>query len=157
MANKCGNNGNSDRLVSWAPKSLWTVTAATKLNRCLFLERKSLTNLDNIFKKQRHHFTKKMSIYIVKPLVFPVVMYRCESWTLKKADHPRIDAFKLWCWRLLRVPWAAKRSNQSILKEISSVFIGRTDAEVLILWPPDVQSQLIRKVPDAGKDWGQEK
>ena len=64
-----------------------------------------------------------MSIYIVRALVFPVVIHRCESWTLKKADHPRIDAFKLWCWRrLLRVPWAAKRSNQSILKEINSEY-----------------------------------
>ena len=74
-------------------------------------------------------------------MVFPVVMYRCESWTVKKAERRRIDAFELWCWRrLLRVPWTARRSNQSVLKEISPVF-GRTDfeAETPILWPPDAK------------------
>ena len=83
-------------------------------------------------------------VHLVKAMVFPVVMYRCESWTVKKAEHRRIDAFELWCWRrLLRVPWTARRSNQSILKEISPrVFIGRTDAEAEtpILWPPDAKS-----------------
>ena len=90
-------------------------------------------------------------------MVFPVVMYGCESWTVKKAEHGRINAFELWCWRrLLRVTWTARRSNQSILKD--RVFIGRTDAEAEtpILWPPDVQSWLIWKDPDAGKDCGQE-
>ena len=94
-------------------------------------------------------------------MVFPVVVYGCESWTIKKAECRRIDAFELWCWRrLLREPWTAKRSNQSILKEISPwVFIGRTDieAETPRLWPPDVKSWLIGKDPDAGKDWGREK
>ena len=74
-------------------------------------------------------------------MVFPVVMYGCESWTVKKAERWRIDAFELWCWRrLLRVPWTARRSNQSILKEISTEYFGRTDAEAEtpILWPPDV-------------------
>ena len=85
-------------------------------------------------------------------MVFPVVMYGCESWTIKKAEHQKIDAFELWCWRrLLRVPWAARRSNQSILKEI---FIGRMDAEAEspILWPSDGKSQLIGKDPDIAKD-----
>ena len=88
-------------------------------------------------------------------MVFPVVMYGCESWTIKKAERQRIDAFELWCWRrLLRVPWTARRSNQSILK----VFIGRTDveAETPILWSPDVKSWLIWNDPDSGKDWEQE-
>ena len=93
-------------------------------------------------------------------MVFPVVMYGCESWTIKKAECWRIDAFELWCWRrLLGVPWTARRSNQSILKEFSpGLFIGRTDveAETPILCPPDVKSWLIWKDPDAGKDWGQE-
>ena len=83
-----------------------------------------------------------------------MVMYGCETWTIKKAEHQRIDAFQLWCWRRhLRVPWTARRSNQSILKETSWVFIGRTDAEAEtpILWPPDAKSWLI------GKDWGQNK
>ena len=81
---------------------------------------------------------------IVKAMIFPVVRYRCGSWTIKKAEHQRIDACKLWCWRrLLRVPWIT-RSNQLILKEI---FIGRTEAEAPILWLPDVKNQLIRRRP----------
>ena len=95
-------------------------------------------------------------VRLVKAMVFPVVMYGCEGWTIKKAEHRIIDAFELWCWRrLLRVPWTARRSNQSILKEIKSrVFIGRTDAEAEtpILWPPNVKNQLIGKDPDAEKD-----
>ena len=93
-------------------------------------------------------------------MVFPVVMYECESWTIKKAEYWRIDAFELWCWRrLLRVSWTARRSSQSILKEISPEFTGRTDAraEAPVLWPPDAKSWLIRKDPKAGKDWRQEK
>ena len=94
-------------------------------------------------------------VCLVKAVVFPVVMYGCESWTIKKAEHQRIDAFELQCWRrLLRVPWTARRSNQSIPKEI----IERTDAEAEapILCPPDVKNWLIGKDPDAGKDWRQE-
>ena len=90
-------------------------------------------------------------------MVFPVVMYVCETWTIKKAERWRIDAFELWCWRrLLRVSWTARRSNQSILKEI---FIGRSDveAETPVLWPPDSKNWLIGKAPDAGNDWRQEK
>ena len=90
-------------------------------------------------------------------MVFPVVMYGCESWTKGKAEHQRINAFKLWCWRRLsRDPWTARRSNQPILNEISPwIFIGRTDAEAEtpILWPPDAKNWLIWKNPDAGKDW----
>ena len=93
-------------------------------------------------------------------MVFPVVMYECESWTLKKAERQRIDAFELWCWRrLLRVPRGARRSNQPILKEISpGVFFERNDAkaETPILWPPHVKSWLIWKDSDAGRDWEQE-
>ena len=93
-------------------------------------------------------------------MVFPVVMYGCESWTVKKAEHRRIDAFELWCWRrLLRVPWTARRSNQSVLKEISpGDFFGRNDAkaETPVLWPPHEKSWLIGKDSDAGRDWGQE-
>ena len=96
--------------------------------------------------------------HLVKAMVFPVVKYGCESWTIKKAEHWRIDAFELWFWRrLLRVPWTARRSNQSILKEMSWIFIGRTDAEALILWPPEVKNWLIGKDPDAGKDGRQER
>ena len=82
--------------------------------------RKVMTNPDSIFKSR--HITLPTKVRLVKAVVFPVVMYGCESWTVKKAEHPRIDAFELWCWRgLLRVPWTARRSNQSILKEISSL------------------------------------
>ena len=87
-------------------------------------------------------------------MVFPVVMYGCESWTIKKAEHPRIDAFELWCWkRLLRVPWIARRSNQSILKEINSDY----SLEGLMLkLKLQYFGHLIGKDPDAGRDWGQE-
>jgi len=86
--------------------------------RCLFLGRKVMTNLDGILKSRG--ITLPTKVHLVKAMVFPVVMYGCESWTIKKAEHQRIDAFELWCWRrLLRVPWTARRSNQSILKEIS--------------------------------------
>ena len=96
-------------------------------------------------------------VYIVKPMVFPVVMYKCENWTIKKAEHWKTDAFKLWSWRgLLRVPWTTRRSNQSIVKSQPWIFIERTDAEAPILWPPNVNSWLTGKDPDNGKDWGQE-
>ena len=111
-----------------------------------------MTNLDSIVKSRFIPLLTK--VRIVKVMVFPVVMYGCESWTIKKAEHQRIDAFELWCWwRLLRVPWTEKRLNQSILKEINCIFIGRTDAEVPILWLPHAKSRLIGKDPDAGKDW----
>ena len=86
--------------------------------------------------------TLPTKVHLVKAMVFPVVMCGCENWTIKKAEHQRIDAFELWCWRrLLRVPWTARRSNQSILKEISPEYSGRTgaEAETPILWPPDAK------------------
>ena len=89
-----------------------------EIKRCLLLRRKSMTNLESILKSR--DITLPTKVHLVKAMVFPVVMYGCESWTIKKAEHRRIDAFELWCWRrLLRVPWTARRSNQSILKEIS--------------------------------------
>ena len=89
-----------------------------EIKRCLLLGRKALTNLDSILKSR--DITGSTKVHRVKAIVFPLVMYGCESWTIKKAEHQRIDAFELWCWRrLLRVPWTARRSNQSILKEIS--------------------------------------
>ena len=89
-----------------------------EIKRWLLLGRKVMTNLDSIFKSR--DITLPTKVHLVKAMVFPVVMYGCESWTVKKAEHQRIDAFELWCWRrLLRVPWTARRSNQSILKEIS--------------------------------------
>ena len=103
-----------------------------------------MTNLDSILKSRDISLPTK--VHILKSMVFPVVMYGRESWTIKKAAHWRINASELWWWRrILRVPWTARRSNQSWL------FIERTDAEAPILWPPDVKSWLIRKDPDAGK------
>ena len=89
-----------------------------EIKRCLLLGRKAFTNLDSILKSR--DITLSTKVRLVKAMVFPVVMYRCKNWTIKKAKHQRTDAFELWCWRrLLRVPWTARRSNQSILKEIS--------------------------------------
>ena len=89
-----------------------------EIRRCLLLGRKAMTNLDSILKSR--DITLPTEVLLVKAMVFPVVMYGCESWTVKTAEHQRIDAFELWCWRrLLRVPWTARRSNKSILKEIS--------------------------------------
>ena len=103
--------------ISWAAESLWMVTAAMKL-RLFFLGRKTMTNLESILKSRNTTLLTK--VYIVKAMVFPVVMYRCESWTIKKAEHQRINAFELWCWkRLLRVSWTSRSSNQSVLKEIN--------------------------------------
>ena len=104
-------------LFFWAPESLQMVTAAMKLKDAYSLEG-VLTNLDSIFKSR--DITLPTKVHLVKAMVFPVVMYGCESWTVKKAECRKIDAFELWCWRrLLRVPWTARRSKQYILKEIS--------------------------------------
>ena len=89
-----------------------------EIKRCLLLERKVMTNLETLLKSRNITLPKK--VHLVKAVVFPVVMYGCESWTIKKVEHRRINAFELWCWRrLLRVPWTARRSNQFILKKIS--------------------------------------
>ena len=111
-----------------------------EIKRLLLLGRKVMTNLDSVSKSR--DITLSTKVHLVKTMVFPVVMYGCESWAIKKAECRRIDAFELWCWRkLLRVPWTARRSSQFILKQ-SWVFIGRSDAEseTPILWPPDVKS-----------------
>ena len=123
-----------------------------EIKRRLLLGRKVMTNLDNIFKSRG--IALPTEVCLVKAMVFAVVIYGCESWTVKKAEHRRIDAFELWCWRrLLRVPWTARRSNQSILKEISP---GISLEGMMLLWPPHEKSWLIGKDSDAGKDWGQE-
>ena len=102
----------------WAPKSLQMVTAAMKLKKHLLLGRKVMTKLNSLLKSR--DTTLPTKVHLVKAMVSPVVMYGCESWTIRKAECQRIEAFELWCWkRLLRVPWTARRSNQSILKEIS--------------------------------------
>ena len=128
-----------------------------EMKRCLLFGRKVMTNLDSILKSR--DITLPTKVHLVKAMVFPVVMYGCESWTLKKAERQRIDAFELWCWRRLLSPLDCKEIQPAHPKgDQSWVFIGRTDfeAETPILWPPDVKSWLIWKDPDAGKDWGQE-
>ena len=137
-------------LFSWDPKSLLMVLQPWN-QRCLLLGRKAMTSLDSILKSR--DITLLTKFCIVKAMVLPVVMHGCE--------RQRIDTFELWCWRrFLRVPWTANRSNQLVLKEINPEYsFGRTDAQAKapVLWPPDVKSWLIRKDPDAGKDWRKEK
>ena len=117
MANRWGHNRNSDRLYSFGLQITADGDCSHEIERCLLLGRKVLTNLDSIFKSR--DITLPTKFRIVKALVFPAVMYGCESWTVKKTECQRTDAFKLWCWkRLLRVPWTAKRSNQSFQEEI---------------------------------------
>ena len=116
-----------------------------------------MTNLHSILKTR--DITLPTKVCLVKAMVFPVVTYGCESWTIKKAERRRIDAFELWCWRrLLRVLWTTRRSNQSNLKASVLVFFGRNDAkaETPVLWPPHAKSWVIVNDPDAGRNWGQE-
>ena len=156
MENRWGNDGNNDRLYfGGAPKSLQMVTTATKLNEACSLEEKLW--LDNILKSR--DITLPTKVHIVKAIVFSVITYGCESWTIKKAEHRSFDAFKLWCWRLLRVPWTARRSNQSILKESNPEY--SLEGLILKLKPQYFDhlmgraSQLIGKDSDSGKCWRQ--
>ena len=114
MTNRWWNNGNSERLFWGVPKSLQMVTAA--------IRRKVMTNLHSILKSK--DITLPTKVHLFKALVFPVVMYGCESWCIKKAERRRTDGFELWCWRrLLRIPWTSSRANQSILKEINAEYL----------------------------------
>ena len=118
MASRWGNNGNSDRLYFGGFKITADSDCSHKIKRRLVLGRKVMTNLDSILESR--DITLSTKVHLLKAMVFPVVMYGSESWSIKKVEQQRIDAFELWCWRrLLRVPWTARRSNQSILKEIS--------------------------------------
>ena len=142
MGNRWENSGNNVRLFFLGSKITADGDCSHVVKRRLLLGRQGMTNLDSIFKTR--DITLPAKVHLVKAMVSPVVMYGCEIWTVKKAEHRRIQAFELWCWRrLLRVPWTARRSNQSILKEIKSwVFFGRTDAkaETPVLWPPHAKS-----------------
>ena len=118
MGNRWGNSGNSVRLYFLGSKITADGDFSHEIKRRLFLGRKAMTELDSILKSR--DITLPTIVHLVKAMVFPVVMYERESWTIKKAEHWRIDAFELWCWRrLLRVPWAARRWNQSIIKKIN--------------------------------------
>ena len=147
-------------------KSCVKFTYSHEIKGRLLLGRKAMTNLDSMLKSRgitsptkvlkNRGITLPTKVPLVKATVFPVVIHGCESWTMKKGEHQRIDAFELWCWRrLLRVPWTARRSNQSILKEISPEYSLEgliLKLKTPILWLPDAKSQLIGKDPDAGKD-----
>ena len=144
--------------IFWGSKITANGDCSHQIKRRLLLGRKVMTDLDSIFKSR--DITLPTKVRLVKAMVFPVVMYGCESWTVKKGEHWRIDAFQLWCWRrLLRVPWTARRSNQSILNEIIpgiSLEGMMLKLKLPVLWPPHVKSWLVDKDSDAGRDWGQE-
>ena len=128
--------------IFWGSKITADGDSSPEIKRHLLLGRKVMTNLDSILK--RRDITLLIKVRLVKAMVFPVVMYGCESWTVKNPEHRRIDACELWCWRrLLRVPWTARRSNQSILKEISpgcSLEGLMLKMKTPILWPSDAES-----------------
>ena len=130
MINKWGNSGNCQTLFFWAPKITADGDCSHDVKRHLLLGRKVMTNLDSILKSK--DITLPTKVHLVKAMGFHVVMYGCESWTIKKVECQRIDASELWCWRrLLRVPWTARRSNKSILKKISSECWTDVEADTL--------------------------
>ena len=135
-------DGETEGLFFGAPKITVYGNCIHEIKRCLLLGRKVMTNLDSILKSW--DITLPTKVRLVKAMVFPVVMYVCESWTIKKAELWRIDAFELWSWRrLLRVSWTARRVNQSILKEIGPEYSLEgliTEAEIPILCPPDAKN-----------------
>ena len=131
----------------WGSKTTADGDCSHEIKRRLLLGRKFMTNLDSIFKSR--HITLPTKVRLVKAMVFPVVMYGCESWTVKKAEHRRLDAFDLWCWRrLLRVPWTSRRSNQSILKEISP---GYSLEGLMLKLKLQYFGHMVRRVDSLGK------
>ena len=155
MANRWVNNGNND-FIFLGSKITGDSDYGHEIKRCFLLGRKVMTNLDSILKSKDITWLTKLRL--VKAMVFPILMYGYERWTIKKAEHRRIDAFKLWCWRkLLRIPWTTRRSNQSILKISPEYSLeGLLLKLKLMLWPPDAKNWLIGKDPDAWKDSRQE-
>ena len=137
-----GNSGNSVRLYFLGSKIIADGDCSHEIKRGLLFERKVMTNLDSILKSR--DITLPTKVHLVKAMIFPVVMYGCENWTMKKAECRRIDAFELWCWRrLLRVPWTAREIQPLHPKgDQSLAFIGRADAEAEtpIPWPPHEKS-----------------
>ena len=140
--------------IFWGSKITADGDCSHEIKRHVLLRRKVMTNPDSILKSR--DITLPTKVHLVKAMVFPVVVYRCESWTIKKAECWRIDAFELWCWRrLFRIPWTARRSNQSILKEISPEYsleglIWSWNSNTLAIWCEELTHL---KDPDAGKDW----
>ena len=153
MVNRRGNNENSDRHYFLGLQNPTNGDCSHEIKRHFLLGRKAMTNLDSILKSR--DITWPTKVHLIKALVFPVVTYACASWTIKKAECRRTDAFELWCWRrLLRVPWTARRSNQSILKEISPEYLFKGLMLKLKLqhFGPLIQRTDSGKDPDGGKD-----
>ena len=156
-----GNNGNNDRLYFLGSKITVDGNCSHEIKRCLLLGRKAITIIDSILKSK--DMTLPTKVHLMKAMVFPVVMYGCESWTLKKDEHWRIDTFELWCWRrLLRVPWTSRISNQSILKDM--IFIGRTETEAELQYfgqqmqrPDSLEKTLILGKIEDGRRRGQQR
>ena len=137
-------------VIFWGSKITADGDCSHEIKRRLLLGRKVMTNIDSILKSR--DITLPTKVCLVKAMVFPVVMYGCKSWTVKKAERRRIDVFELWCWRRLLSPLDFKEIKPANLKEINPDYIERTNAEAPVLWPPDGKSQLVGKDPDAGKD-----
>ena len=161
MANRWGNNGNSERLYFGGSKITADGEYSHEIKRHLLFGRKVITNLDSILKSR--DITLPTEIRLVKSMVFPVFMYGCESWTIKKAECQRIDAFEQWCWRrllrVLRRSWTARRSNQSILKEISPEYsLEGLNVKLKLQYSGHLmqRTDLLEKNPDAGKAWRRE-
>ena len=157
MASEWGNSGNSGWLYFSGLQNRVDGDCNHEIKRHLLFGRKVMTKLDSIWKSR--DITFLANVYLVKTMVSPVVLYGCESWTVKKAEHWKIDAFELWCRRrLMRFPCTARVSNQFILRR-SVLGVLRKDyveAETPILWTPDAENWLIWKYPNARKEWGQE-
>ena len=134
--------------IFWGSKITADGDCSHEIKRHLLLGRKVMTNLDSIFESR--DITLPTKVFLVKAMIFPVVMCGCESWTIKKAECQRIDAFEVWCWkRLLRVPWTARRSNQSILKEISP---GCSLEGLMLKWKLQYFGHLLRRADSFSKD-----
>ena len=147
MGNRWGDSGNNVKIYFWGSKITAGGDCSHEIKRRLPLGRKVMTNLDSILKSR--DITLPTKVRLVKAMVFSVVMYGCESWTVKKAECWKIDAFELWCWRrCLRVPWTARRSNQSILKEISS---GCSLEELMLKLKLQYFGHLMRRVDSLKK------
>ena len=158
LGNRWGNSGNSGWICFLGSRITADGDCSHEIKRRLPLGRRVMSNLDSILKSRDITFSTE--VYLVKAMVFPVVMYGCESWTVKRAERWWIDAFELWCWRRIsRVHWTVRRTNQSILQEINPkhsfkdwCWSWRSN-----IWPPDAKSWLFRKDSDAGENWRQEK
>ena len=144
-----------ETLFFWGFKIIADGDCSHEIKRHFLPGRKAMTNLDSMFKSR--DITLPTKVHLVKAMVFPVVIYGCESWAIKKTERQRINAFELWYWRRLLSPLDCKEIQPVHPKGNQPwIFTGRTDAEAPIFWPPDAKNRLTRKDPDAGKDWGQE-